>query len=514
MSYQINTTTTTPISIGTKVSTSTTKSLTINSTYDTSTRTPVYINTSLSSSTSQKISFDVSRTTCASDSSISPVLNGNITINVSTNLIYYSEGNNVSIIIKNDDVSNSTTKSFDGVIQSYDASKGELKINQIQNIVGSPFPSKANYSIMVTGSGSIEFYLPQHLLYYAPGNSITITNSDSSDTILSGKIKSYDYETGLIAVNQINPDDVITSFTSKVSTNIDKSNIAPTYLPLTLNVSSSLLYYCPGNYIKITDSTEPDNYLDGTIESYDYDSGSLLVSSISSSIEFQASQVFNLSVTPKNSRIPMFISPGLTSYKSGNPVTIVQKASGDNYLNGYIQSYDSVSGKIVFDNIQNINGLFEVLSDNYINISLILGGSISLQIQKGLSFNIRNTVYISDSTNSSNNFAGFAEEYSFGTGLLIINNIQNINGSFVSPVIYNVSLSTPIPVNTTQAYKSVSVPIIPAPTASYYPNDSQTPGYAKFGWNSKTSLNNPVKGVSLGQSIRAVSLPRRSSVLY
>jgi hypothetical protein len=132
---------------------------------------------------------------------------------------------------------------------------------------------------------------------------------------------------------------------------------------------------------------------------------------------------------------------------------------------------------------------------------------------------------VSDSINSSNNFGGFVEEYSFETGSLTINNIQNINGSFFSTIIYNVILSTPFPINTTQAYKSVSEPIIPVPTDSntnydYSRETAEVPsvnyGYSKFGWNTRTSLNNPVRGFSLGHSTsftRNLSLPRRSSVL-
>ena len=521
MSYQIITQTD-PVNVGTSVSTSTTESLTINSSYDTSTTTPVYINTSLSSSTSQQIHINTLLTTSALGVSISPVLNGTIIINVSKDLLYYNVGSSVSVSVETDPVSDQP-KSFDGNIQFYNASIGELTINNIKNIIGSPFPSTSDYTVSVVDSrGSISFYIPQHLLFYSPGNSISITNLDSSDNVLLGKINTYDYESGLLEINRILQDEFISTFTSKVSTNIESTSIIPPiYLPLSLNVSNRLLYYAPGNSIKITDSTDPNNYLDGTIESYDYESGALVVIPISVSQEFLANAVFNLSVSPKNSRIPMFISPGLKSYIPGNSVTVVQKLSNSNYLNGYIESYDSESGKIVINNNQNIQGSFDVLSDNYINLSLVHGGKLTLPIQKGLSFSIGYTVYVSDSTNPSNNFAGFVEEYSIGTGSLTINNIQNINGSFISTVIYNVILSTPFPVNTTQAYKSVSEPIIPVPTVSNpnydYPREtadvpSVNYGYSKLGWNTRMSLNNPVRGFSMGQSSsfsRNLSLPRR-----
>ena len=157
------------------------------------------------------------------------------------------------------------------------------------------------------------------------------------------------------------------------------------------------------------------------------------------------------------------------------------------------------------------------------------GGTVSLTIQAGLTFYIGKSVSVTSSTTSSNNFVGFVQDYSFGTGSLTINNIQNINGSFGSSVIYNVILSTPFPIQPTQAYKSVYNPIQPAPTQSYpnyanvinYASDQATYpsanyGYTKFGWNSRTSLNNPVRGFSLGHSTSFtthLSLPRRISIL-
>ena len=523
MSYQINTATTTPVNIGAIVSTSTTESLTINSSYETSTKTSLSFDTSVSSFASEII-LNFSRKTCALNASISPVFNGTITINVSPNLLYYTMGNDVAASLIADPNSTDQVHSFEGVVDFYNPTTGELRIHKIKTIYGSPFPSKADYEIIVYGKGSISFFIPNKLLYYSPGNLISISDVDSYNRIF-GYIKNYNYETGLLEVNEIIEiidEFKMPSFTVNVSIKIEEfmTIIPPTYLPLTLNVSYGLLYYVPGNSVRITDSTDPTNYLDGKIKSYDYNSGALVVHHISASKEFSANSVFNLSVTATNSRIPMFISPELKSYIPGNSVTVIQKRSSSNYLNGYIESYDSVSGQIVINNIQNINGSFEILSDNYINLSLTLGGRFTLPIQKGLTF-IGNTVYVSESTNSSNNFSGFVEEYSFGTGSLTINNIQNINGSFISPVFYNVIINTPFPVNTTQAYKSVSVPIIPAPTVSNpnydYPREtadvpSQNYGYSKLGWNTRTSLNNPVRGFSLGQSAsfsRNLSLPRR-----
>ena len=155
-----------------------------------------------------------------------------------------------------------------------------------------------------------------------------------------------------------------------------------------------------------------------------------------------------------------------------------------------------------------------------------LGGTVSLTVVSGLTFMLGHTVYVS---NSSNSFSGYVQLYSFGTGQLTINNVQNINGSFVGSVVYNVILSTPFPIQPTIAYKNVYEPIQPAPVLSYpnyanvinYASDAATYpsanyGYTKFGWNSKTSLNNPVRGFSHGHNLSFtthLSLPRRSSVL-
>ena len=519
MSYQINTATTSAVSIPTIETTPTTGPVEINTSLNTSTTGTVNVNTNISTSTTGVVTIDTSLNTATTTPVIiNPV--GTVTITVSPNLLYYSVGSNVTVT----DSTNSVN-AFLGNINTYDSSTGVLSINQLFEIMGT-YGTSVVYDVIVGGfgafTGTLNTTVSANLLFYAPGNSITITDSTNPLNTLQGTIQSYIYATGELIVNQIQ------NTTGTFGTPVVYNALLTTFtsISLSITVSDGLIYYVAGNPVTMIDSTNPLNTLAGTIESYEYQTGVLVVNGLSSSGTFIVNVVFDLTVTPTKSELPITVATGLTSYTAGNLVTVVDSTNSSNYLNGNIQLYESFSGKMIIDNIQNINGSFAAAVVYNINLTLVIGGKLTITIPAGFTFYLGNSVYLSDSTNSSNNFAGFVEEYSFGTGSLTINNIQNINGTFELPVIYNVILSTPFPIQPTQAYKSVYEPIIPAHDTVSNPNHdypretaevpSQNYGYSKFGWNTRTSLNNPVRGFSLGQSTsftRHLSIPRRSSVL-
>jgi hypothetical protein len=467
------------------------------------------IDTNMDTSTTTAITIDAClNTSTTSAVTITPVLNGNLTITVGMNLLYYTVGNSVTVTDSVD-----SNNYFDGTIETYNCMTGVLKINSIQNINGT-FTSSVVYNVLTNGLGSVMATVSPNLIFYAPGNPIILSDSTDPGNFLEGKIQTYVYATGALVVNQIT---ATGTFGMPVIYNAALTmspTISSTSLPLSVTVSDSLIYYVPGNPILLTDSVCPFNYLNATISSYTYGTGALVVNNISSSGAFIVNVVFDLTVTPTNSSIPLTIGTGLSAYNTpGNPVTIVDSTNSANYLNGYIQTYDSTTGQIVVDTIQNINGSFGSSVVYNVDLSIVLGGKITIPIPAGLTFYTGQSVYVSSSTNSNNSFAGIVEEYGFGTGLLTISSLQNITGAFVDTVIYIVSLSTPFPIYPTQAYKSVYVPIQPAPPQPYpdytnvinYASDQATYpsanyGYKKFGFNSRTSLNNPVRGFSLGHA--------------
>lgn len=522
MSYQINTATTTAVSIPTIESTPTTGPITINTSLNTSTTGTVDVDTNISTSTTGVVTIDTSLNTATTGPEIiNPV--GTVTITVSPNLLYYSVGNYVTVT----DSTNSANE-FLGQISIYDSSTGVLSIKNLFQILGT-YGTSVVYDVISGGiglnPGTLNTTVSANLLFYAPGNSITITDSTDPLNTLQGTIESYIYATGELVVNQIQT----TTGTFGTPVVYDALLTTSTSISLSLTVSDGLIYYVAGNPVIMTDSTNPLNTLQGTIESYEYQTGVLVVNGLSSSGTFIVNVVFDLTVTPTKSELPITVATGLTSYTAGNLVTVVDSTNSSNYLNGNIQLYESFSGKMIIDNIQNINGSFGAAVVYNINLTLVIGGKLTITIPAGFTFYLGNSVYLSDSTNSSNNFAGFVEEYSFGSGSLTINNIQNINGTFELPAIYYVVLRTPVPIQPTLGYKNVYVPVQSAPTISYpdytkvinYASDQATYpsvnyGYKRLGFNSRATLNNPVRGFSVGQSTsftNNLSIPRRNSIL-
>ena len=74
-------------------------------------------------------------------------------------------------------------------------------------------------------------------------------------------------------------------------------------------------------------------------------------------------------------------------------------------------------------------------------ISPVVGGSISLTLATGLAYVAGMQVFVSGAT-PANNFTGVVSSYTTGTGVIVINNIANVNGSFAGAVIYTVTAGT------------------------------------------------------------------------
>ena len=67
-------------------------------------------------------------------------------------------------------------------------------------------------------------------------------------------------------------------------------------------------------------------------------------------------------------------------------------------------------------------------------------GSVTLTVSTGLAYITGNSVIVVQQNNSLNSFKGTISTYNSSTGILVIGNIVNIQGSFGSFVVYNVNL--------------------------------------------------------------------------
>jgi hypothetical protein len=74
-------------------------------------------------------------------------------------------------------------------------------------------------------------------------------------------------------------------------------------------------------------------------------------------------------------------------------------------------------------------------------ITPVTGSSISLTLATGLGYTAGMQVFVNGAT-PANNFTGVVASYTSGTGVIVINTIANINGSFGSAVVYTVTAGT------------------------------------------------------------------------
>jgi hypothetical protein len=74
-------------------------------------------------------------------------------------------------------------------------------------------------------------------------------------------------------------------------------------------------------------------------------------------------------------------------------------------------------------------------------ITPVVGGSVTLTLATGLAYTAGMPVFVRGAT-TANNFTGIVLSYTTGTGVIVINNIANINGSFAGSVVYTVTAGT------------------------------------------------------------------------
>jgi hypothetical protein len=74
-------------------------------------------------------------------------------------------------------------------------------------------------------------------------------------------------------------------------------------------------------------------------------------------------------------------------------------------------------------------------------ITPVSGSSVSLTLATGLGYTAGMQVFVNGAT-PANNFTGVVASYTSGTGVIVINTIANINGSFGSPAVYTVTAGT------------------------------------------------------------------------
>jgi len=74
-------------------------------------------------------------------------------------------------------------------------------------------------------------------------------------------------------------------------------------------------------------------------------------------------------------------------------------------------------------------------------ITPVAGGSVSLTLATGLAYTAGMPVFVRGAT-TANNFTGVVSSYTTGTGVIVINTIANINGSFAGSVVYTVVAGT------------------------------------------------------------------------
>jgi hypothetical protein len=165
------------------------------------------------------------------------------------------------------------------------------------------------------------------------------------------------------------------------------------------------------------------------------------------------------------------------AYIPGNSVIVVDSTNQNNNFEGHVSSYTTITGEIVIDQITNIVGSFAgskvynfnldgidgpsgptgpqgaqgatgptgVSGDRYntqTTTSVILDPTnpVSTIVESYLAYIPGNSVVVVDSTNQNNNFEGRVSSYTTVTGDIVINDIINVQGSFVGSKVYNVNL--------------------------------------------------------------------------
>ena len=230
---------------------------------------------------------------------------------------------------------------------------------------------------------------------------------------------------------------------------------------LTIIVGTNLSYFS-GNKIYISDTTNPtiNNFI-GNVSSYNTTTGTLIINNITNingTYKYPTKTTNAVIINPSVSPLTLNVETNL-AYKTGNSifVTNANNPTINNFI-GKVSSYNTTTGTLIINNITNINGTFSssVIYNVNLNILGINGYKtatisttninpyvtpLTLTVANNLSYISGDPVYISNQNNSTNNFNGNVSSYNTTTGTLIINNITNINGTFSSSVIYNVTFN-------------------------------------------------------------------------
>jgi len=334
------------------------------------------------------------------------------------------------------------------------------------------YPSKNSSLTIIVGPNLA--YLTGNIIYVSDTTNPTINN-------FTGNVSSYNQNTGVLIINNITNVNGTYKYPTKTTSAVI---INPTISPLTLNVEPNLAY-ASGNSILVTDTTKPtiNNFI-GNVFSYDILTGDLIINNITNiSGTFGSSVLYNinLNITGTNgyktqTTTPVNINPYLfsitltvannLSYISGDPVYISNQIVSSNNFIGNVSYYDKTTGNLIIDNIANINGTFsstvkydvtfnqDIYRNYYINVNDInyltettsiefidpYTSPLTLTVGTNLGYVSGNIIYVSDSNNKNNNFAGKVYSYDAENGTLVINNITNINGNFNNETIYNINL--------------------------------------------------------------------------
>ena len=152
------------------------------------------------------------------------------------------------------------------------------------------------------------------------------------------------------------------------------------------------------------------------------------------------------------------IESGL-SYLPGNNVYVISIDANNHFL-GTVSSYSSGTGVMAISNIREVSDgfVYNIETTYSINIdftgscgdkfntlsvpSIInpVSGSVTLIVNKQLSYLNGNKIVIYESYNHNKRFNGFVDFYNKDTGELRVSDISEINGNFDNEAIYNVNL--------------------------------------------------------------------------
>jgi len=177
---------------------------------------------------------------------------------------------------------------------------------------------------------------------------------------------------------------------------------------VTLTVAAELAYMT-GNSVVIVDSTSPLNRFEGTVSSYNYGLGVMVISDIINvKGTFGNNVVYNVNLDGIDG------PTGTTGYTGPTGVT---------GPTGHADRFNT-----------------KTIAAITIPASLKEGDSVTLTVASELAYMTGNSVVVVDSTSALNRFEGTVSSYNFGLGVMNITGILNVRGTFGTNVVYNVNL--------------------------------------------------------------------------